>query len=57
MHPSKCHVSFTPMLALTNNQMDFDLFELEKMNFGFKLEQAKQQCYDDEVKTPTFTSD
>ncbi|CAD8111129.1 unnamed protein product [Paramecium sonneborni] len=55
MKPKMCHLNYQPVTTLKTQTLDFDLLELEKINFSVKMEQMAQQLNkEQEIPTPTF---
>ncbi|CAD8183494.1 unnamed protein product [Paramecium octaurelia] len=53
--PRMCHLSYKPIESLKSRTLDFDLFELEKINFSVKMMQmAEKFNKEQEISTPTF---
>ena len=43
MKPKMCHLNYQPVTTLKTQTLDFDLLELEKINFSVKMEQMAEQ--------------
>ncbi|CAD8071892.1 unnamed protein product [Paramecium primaurelia] len=55
MKPRMCHLNYQPVTTLKSRSFDFDLFELEKINFSVKMEHMAEQLNKQlEITTPTF---
>ncbi|CAD8099748.1 unnamed protein product [Paramecium sonneborni] len=55
MKPKMCHLNYQPVTSLNCQTLDFDLLELEKINFSVKMEHmAEQLNKEQEITTPTF---
>ncbi|CAD8177142.1 unnamed protein product [Paramecium octaurelia] len=55
MKPIMCHLNYQPVTSLKAQNLDFDLLELEKINFSVKREHMVVQLNkEQEISTPTF---
>ncbi|CAD8186583.1 unnamed protein product [Paramecium pentaurelia] len=55
MKPKMCHLNYQPVTSLKTQTLDFDLLELEKINFSVKRDQMVVQLnQEQEINTPTF---